>query len=481
MITLDSNSISNSINANPHYMVEPFTPPLPLLLCLVAAAGAVIASFIVLIFFYKNTQAYSSYPKFDLMKLSFFGYIDRANIKFIIQLFSVFLFIIVVLSGFIGSSDPVYNIAPTFVWVIWWVGLAYVSAFVGNLWSLINPWKIIFEWCEKVFSLFVRNNSVSMRLSYPSKLKVWPAVLLFVIFAWIENVYPGAIVPSKISLIILVYSIITWAGMLLFGKETWLRNGEVFTLVFGYLSRFAPIQGKAIKTTAGKTGASSKMKNHLFLRPPSSGLLDIKSVSISETLLILLLLATVTFDGFAGTKRWLDVQIYIEQYSNNITLINTGGLISTIVIFFVVYFAFAKLMKLTSGNLFSARHLATTFVCTLIPIALAYHVAHFLMFLLIQGQTIIPLASDPFGFDWNIFNTTLYRVNFMLASPNFYWGTSIISILIGHIIAVFLSHSIAMRLFKSHSSAIRSQYPMLILMVGYTVASLWIITQPMYV
>ena len=480
MFTPDINSISNTINANPHYMVEPFTPPLPLLLCLVAAAGAVIASFIVLIFFYKNTHAYSTYPKFDLMKLSVFGYIERAHIKFIIQLFSVFLFIIVVLSGFIGSSDPVYNIAPTFVWVIWWVGLAYVSAFVGNLWSLINPWKIIFEWCEKVFSLFGRNNSVSMKLSYPSKLKVWPAVLLFVIFAWIENVYPGAIVPSKISLIILVYSIITWVGMFLFGKDTWLRNGEVFTLVFGYLSRFAPIQGKAITTTAGKTGASNKMKNHLFLRPPSSGLLDIKSVSISETLLILLLLATVTFDGFAGTKRWLDVQIYLEQYSNNITLINTCGLIFTIVIFFVVYFAFAKLMKLASGSSFSAQHLATTFVHTLIPIALAYHVAHFLMFLLIQGQTIIPLASDPFGFDWNIFNTTLYRVNFMFASPNFFWGTSIISILIGHIIAVFLSHSIAMRLFKSHSSAIRSQFPMLILMVGYTVASLWIITQPMY-
>ena len=117
---------------------------------------------------------------------------------------------------------------------------------------------------------------------------------------------------------------------------------------------------------------------------------------------------------------------------------------------------------------------------TLIPIALAYHVAHFLMFLLIQGQTIIPLASDPFGFDWNIFNTTLYRVNFMIASSNFYWSISIISILVGHIIAVFLSHSIAMRLFKSQSSAIRSQYPMLLLMVGYTVASLWIITQPMY-
>ena len=129
-----------------------------------------------------------------------------------------------------------------------------------------------------------------MQLSYPSNLKAWPAVLLFVVFAWIENVYPGAIVPSKISLIILVYSIITWVGMFLFGKNTWLRNGEVFTLVFGYLSRFAPIHGESIKAASGKTGTSSNIKKHLYLRPISSGLLDIKGASISETLLILSLI-----------------------------------------------------------------------------------------------------------------------------------------------------------------------------------------------
>ena len=111
---------------------------------------------------------------------------------------------------------------------------------------------------------------------------------------------------------------------------------------------------------------------------------------------------------------------------------------------------------------------------------LAYHVAHFVLFLLIQGQMIVPLASDPFGFDWDLFGTANHRVNFMLVSSNFYWVISVFSILVGHIIAVFLSHTIAFRLIKSQRHAIRSQYPMLALMVGYTVASLWIITQPMY-
>ena len=120
------------------------------------------------------------------------------------------------------------------------------------------------------------------------------------------------------------------------------------------------------------------------------------------------------------------------------------------------------------------------FVYTLIPIALAYHVAHFLLFLLIQGQLIIPLASDPFGFGWDLFGTADYRLNFKLVSPNIYWFVSVIAIVVGHIIAVFLSHSIALRIHDTSEHALQSQYPMLILMVGYTIASLWIITQPMY-
>ena len=106
--------------------------------------------------------------------------------------------------------------------------------------------------------------------------------------------------------------------------------------------------------------------------------------------------------------------------------------------------------------------------------------AHFLLFLLIQGQLIVPLASDPFGFGWDLFRTAGYRLNFRLVGPSLYWFISVIAIITGHIIAVFLAHSIAYRLIPTRRYALRSQYPMLVLMVGYTVASLWIITQPMY-
>ena len=499
MMIAPNNLTHLSLPYSRHIFIEPFTPPVPLLLCLIAAAVTVIASFILLVFFARNTQVYSDYPRVNLLKWNIMRILDRSSTILLVQLTSIFLFVMVVSAGFFGNSDPTHNLAPTFVWVIWWVGVAYASAFLGDVWSLLNPWKIIFGWAEQ---LWIRVNSgqpFSHLLQYPANLGVWPALVLFLAFAWLENVYDNSVTPSRISQMILIYSGITWAGMVLFGKEIWLRHGEAFSLAFGFLAKFAPTQTMLIQHSPANTvtesnhihfpshEANSRYSNEdhapkkaIYLRPFASGLLDTEIVSISQMLFVLLLLASVTFDGFTGTLPWINIQGYIKEYIPNTMLINTLGLVSSALIFVAIYLCFTVLMSLTSGNTLGILDMAKGFVYTLIPIALAYHVAHFLLFLLIQGQMIVPLASDPFGFGWDLFGTANYRVNFVLVSRDFYWFTSVISILAGHIIAVFLSHIIALRLIKSHRYAIRSQYPMLALMVGYTVASLWIITQPMY-
>jgi len=192
------------------------------------------------------------------------------------------------------------------------------------------------------------------------------------------------------------------------------------------------------------------------------------------------LLATVTFDGFTGTVPWMNIQNYMRGIVDSPGLIGTLGLISSIVLFCGIYFGFAAAMSLNSGGHLGFVQSATTFVYTLIPIALAYHLAHFLLFLLIQGQLMVPLISDPLGLGWDLFGTSNYRINFMLVSDNLFWFTSVIAIVVGHMIAILLSHSIALRVIASRNYAVQSQVPMIILMVAYTIASLWILTQPMY-
>jgi hypothetical protein len=121
---------------------------------------------------------------------------------------------------------------------------------------------------------------------------------------------------------------------------------------------------------------------------------------------------------------------------------------------------------------------ARLFVLSLIPIALAYHLAHYLSFLLIVGQYMIPLSSDPFGFGWDLFGTKIYFPDIGIVNAKFVWITSVIAVVTGHIIAVWLAHVVALRRFGESGAALRSQIPMLFLMVGYTMLSLWILAQP---
>jgi len=161
-----------------------------------------------------------------------------------------------------------------------------------------------------------------------------------------------------------------------------------------------------------------------------------------------------------------------------VAAVGTAGLVAFPVLFVGVYLGFAALMAAASGYQLPVSDMARAFVFSLVPIALAYHLAHFLSFLAIQGQLLIPLASDPFGFGWDLFGTAAYKVNIAVVNARFAWFTAVAAIVVGHIIAVYLAHVIALRTLRDHRPALRSQYPMLALMVGYTMISLWILAQP---
>ena len=118
------------------------------------------------------------------------------------------------------------------------------------------------------------------------------------------------------------------------------------------------------------------------------------------------------------------------------------------------------------------------FVLTLVPIAIAYHIAHYLSYFLIAGQVLIPVLSDPFGYGWDLFGTATYHINIGIVNAKIVWYTAIVSIVIGHIIAVYLARVVALRLFHSTRCALYSQIPIMALMLGYTMTSLWILAQP---
>ena len=210
------------------------------------------------------------------------------------------------------------------------------------------------------------------------------------------------------------------------------------------------------------------------LRPYAVGLAHPGRVSTATAVFVVLALATVTFDGLTATSEWASVQ----NAFNGVATADTVGLVMLPLIFLLVYLAFSSAIRHLGGEQASIPEVARAFVFSLVPIALAYNMAHFLSLLVTQGQLIIPLASDPFGFGWDTFRTADYDVNIAVINAKFVWFMSVAAIVLGHIISVYIAHLISLRRTPDHSRALRGQLPMLALMVGYTATSLWIIAQP---
>ena len=195
---------------------------------------------------------------------------------------------------------------------------------------------------------------------------------------------------------------------------------------------------------------------------------------------ILLLLATVLYDGLIGTGEWTLLESTVQTYVPEIgkTFIRTVGLVAFWALFLCVYLGISALTSRTVSGNPSTLEIARSFALTLVPIAIGYHVAHYLVLLLIQGQYIIPLISDPLGRGWNLFGTADYRIDIGLIGARFSWYLALAAIVGGHVIAVYLAYIKAISVFSESRSALVTQVPMTAVMVLYTFIGLSIAAEP---
>jgi hypothetical protein len=376
--------------------------------------------------------------------------------------YGVASFVLVLIAGLFGHEHPVRNIAPTMVWIGWWVGFGFLCAFVANLWPLLNPWRTLFYLAEHA-----RHRHRLHRRPYPYAIGEWPAVVFLLIFVWFEIVSPFASKPFILACVILAYSAVTFAGMAAYGREAWLNHAEAFTVMFSILGRFAPMRIEGAERKGGTVA----------LRFWGSGLLKGDPPSNAVVAFVLLLLSAVLFDGLLGTGfwRWLEPKLPSDRGG---VLAATFGLAATWLLFLGAYLLTCASMSLVAGR-HGAIWFARAYVFTLVPIAVGYNLAHNFSYLLIQGQELLRLASDPLGLDWNLFGTANRTTNVDVVDARTTWYVAIGAILGGHIIAVWLAHVVALRTAASRALAIRALIPLTVLMVIYTGLSLSILAEPL--
>ncbi len=291
--------------------------------------------------------------------------------------------------------------------------------------------------------------------------------------------------PRGLAWLIAGYAVVAWTGMALFGRRTWLRHGDVFAIYFGLIGRFGVFAGRLDE------GAWPKVRA-LRLRLPAIGLAERRRPPAGHLTFVLIMLATVSFDGFRETPAWEEILSWVASDMtlrpillllrgtgiDLLAFVETIGLVLTPLIFFAVYTAFAQLMAWSSGREHRPLVLAAWLASSLVPIAIAYHLAHYVSYFLLAGQLVVPLASDPLGLGWNLFGTAAMTIDVTVVNARTVWYIAVVAVVLGHIAAVVVAHISASRLFGNQRQAQRSQIAMLVLMVIYTMTSLWILSQP---
>jgi hypothetical protein len=378
---------------------------------------------------------------------------------------SFLLLVLVLAASFFGSGSSATNIAPTFVYVAFWIGLVPFVVVLGNIWPALNPWKAA---ADGIAWISERTGGESQPLArYPERLGRWPAAVLLLLFAALELAYFEPANPRALGFAVLVYSALMWVGATTFGREAWFANGDAFTAYFGFLAALAPFA----------TRTDAKGGREVVLRWPLTGPthLDPRPGTVA---VVAVMLGSVAFDGLSRIAWWqdrrFDLTLATQGWSDLAgTLMNFGGLVLCVL---AVAAAYLLAVAAARGMAEAGLGLAGAFVGSLIPIALVYAVSHYFTALIIQGQALVPLASDPFGRGWDLFGTTDRGVDLAPLSANTVWYVQVASLVAGHVAGLALAHDRAVSLFPP-ARALRTQYPLLALMVLYTVGGLWLLSR----
>jgi hypothetical protein len=377
------------------------------------------------------------------------------------------LFLVVAAAALVGDPSPTKNIAPTFVYVVFWLGTVALVVVFGNVWAWLNPWR---AGADAVAWIAERADFAwEPPFEYRERWGRWPAAFLLASFAALELAYIEPANPRSLALAIYLYSAVTWLGMLAFGRRAWLENGEAFTVYFGFLSRLSPF-------TLREEGGERR----IVVRAPLLSV-SIRDLRPGTVAFVAVMLGTVAFDGFSRTTWWIDrrydVSTRVAGDSPHLsdlvtTVFNLVGLVVAIATVALVY----TLAVRTAERLSSRPNLTGQFLASLVPIALAYLIAHYFSLLFYQAQSALALASDPFGRGWNLFGTSDYLPNFGALSPNVIWYAQVTALVVGHVAGLVIAHDRAVSLVGSPRLAVATQYPMLMLMVFYTVGGLWLLS-----
>lgn len=354
------------------------------------------------------------------------------------------LLAITIYVGYFGPPTGYRNFAVLFVWIVWWGGYVGSTYLIGNTWPTLNPFRTIAE-------LFP-----SVGVQYPERLGSWPSVAGLLLLIWIEVVSPLADDPGVLATTLVGYTLATIIGSVLVGPDRWFSSVDPISRALKYFGHFAPFE----RTSEG-----------ISFRLPGMKLSEPDLVSgRDEVAFVVCLLYVTTFDGFVATWLWAETAIALVGMGLPPLFVYFVAYIAGFGLFLGAFWWAIGLARQYGSTYISRDELAKRFAPSLIAIAVGYHLSHNLGFFLGLLPSVVVVGAAPLS--------PPQQPPILAGLPGWVSGLELALVLIGHFIAVWVAHAAAYELLPGRLEAIKSQYGITLVMVFYTMVSLWIVTTP---
>lgn len=417
-----------------HAMNPTYTSRLPLAVYLAGAAATVALSFIFVLVRDIRAERPTSVPVASL---------PPAPLRITLRVLGLLALVWIVAQGIVGGSSA-GEVATLFVWVYGWAGVGMICALVGPVWHFLDPFSTLHD----IGAAILRRLGVAAwdPVEYPERLGRWPAAIGLAVVAWLELVVDAG--PDVLFVVLIGYSAFTLAMMAQFGRDPWRANAEVFTVWFRLLGRLAPF-------------ALADEDGRVRRRPFLSGVLE-PGWSMADVVIIALGVGSILFDGLSQTQIWF------EWFG----LPSLPGETVILTAFLAILIGAALTVTRFVG-------VAAT-GAGLLPIAVGYLVAHYVMFVLTEGQRIVIAISDPFQRGWDIFGTAFYEPSGAWVPTGLVWTVQLAAVVGGHMLGAWGGHVVAAldapRDMPAATLRTR-QIPLAVVMVALTTLTLWSLGQ----
>ncbi|MWG35925.1 hypothetical protein GQS65_15775 [Halomarina oriensis] len=381
----------------------------------------------------------------------------------------------VVVVGLFVPAPPVANLAVLLVWVAWWAGYTTTVYLVGNTWPALNPFRTL------------AGSLPTLDRPLPARLATWPSVVGLLALVWLEVVSPLADAPRLLAGVAVGYTLLTLAGAVVFGSRTWFERVDPVSRVFRFYGALAPVQrvregfvvglpGAGLLTHGGTEGVVGRRRSPDGPVRADGGVASTAAhrgrslVSGGDDVaFVVALLWTTTFDGFVSTQVWADLAGPAVEWGAPPLAVYLAALVGGFGLFFGGYRLASALARRSAGSYVTSVELERRFAVALLPIAAGYHLAHFAGYFLTFSPALAAVLAAPLSPPAN---------PLLVVLPDWFGAIQLSFVVLGHLLGVWVAHSVAFETFTGRLQPLRSQYPYVVVMAAYTMTSMWLLMQP---